>query len=289
MYQLAAFTDEISQDLQHACEAGREFGVTGAEIRGVWGTNVSEITDEQVREVKRITGDFGMPVCSVASPFGKCELDSAAEWSRHLDLLRRCADIAHELDCGLVRGFVFWGHDATEKPWNAIFKAFESVPAILDEKGIILGIENEAACYVGTAADLRYFLDRMECPRLKAIWDPANHVHDPAGAAMPCYPDGYQLLRDDIIHVHVKDAAPGPDGTVQGVFMGQGIVGWERQFQALKDDGYEGFVSLETHVDPENFPEELMPAYGRYLTGEGREGASRVCLAWIRDTMAGLA
>lgn len=287
MFQLAAFTDEISQDLEHACKVCREFGVTGVEIRGVWDTNVSAFTDAQVREVKRITSDLGIPVCSVASPFGKCELDSVAEVARHIDLLRRCADIALELECGLVRGFTFWGHGATEKPWDSIIKAYDPVPDVLTEKEIILGIENEAACFIGTADDLRLFLDRMACPRIKAIWDPANHVHDPAGTT-PCFPEGYALLKGDIVHVHVKDAAAGADGTVLGVFMGQGAVDWEAQFQALKDEGYDGFVSLETHVDPDDFPEELIPEYGQFLTGEGREGASRVCLAWIRNAMAAL-
>ena len=46
---------------------------------------------------------------------------------------------------------------------------------------------------------------------------------------------------------------PGPDGGMPNVFLGEGICGWTRQLQALKDDGYEGFISLETHVNPERF------------------------------------
>lgn len=285
MFRLGAFTDEISQDLQRSCVVCREFGVEGAEIRGVWHTPVEKLSDEQVRDIKHIAADHGMVVCSVASPFGKCELDDADEVARHMDILRRCSDIALELDCALVRGFAFWGHGARQKPWNEMLRAYEPVPAILEEKGVILGLENEAACYVGTAPHARQFLDMLTCDRIKAIWDPANHVQDPDGLPIPSYPDGYLALRADIVHIHVKDAAQSPNGEVPNVFMGTGICHWKEQFQALKNDAYPGFCSLETHVTPERFPEDLAARYGRHLVGEDREAASRVCLAWIRDIL----
>lgn len=288
MFKLAAFTDEISQDLAHACEVCTEFGATGAEIRGVWDTNVSELSDDDLGEVRRIIQDQGMTVCSIASPFGKCELEDADAWRKHLDILKRCADTGHALGCSLVRGFVFWGHGRVEKPWGMIFRAFEEVPAILEAHEVVLGVENEAACYVGTAAHLRYFLDQIHCTRMKSLWDPANHIQDPEGTRTPIVPDAYTLVKPDLAHVHMKDAAPAPDGSVPNVFLGEGICQWREQLQALKTDGYEGYVSLETHVNSTDFPEEMKERYGRHLTGEGREGASKVCLAWARDAMQAL-
>jgi sugar phosphate isomerase/epimerase len=288
MFRLGAFTDEISQDLEQACKVCREFGAEGAEIRGVWQTPVQKLTDDQVREIKRIVADHGMVVCSIGSPFGKCELENPGEVAQHMDILRRCADIGLELGCTLVRGFAFWGHGARTKPWDKMVKAYEAVPAILEEKGITLGLENEAACYVGTALHTRHFLDLVKIPRIEAVWDPANHVQDPDGVDVPTIPEGYEAIKADIVHVHVKDAAPRPDGSTPNVFMGMGICRWKEQFQALKDDGYEGFCSLETHVNPEQFPPDMAARYASYLTGEGREGASKVCLAWIRDAVAGL-
>ncbi len=283
MLKLAAFTDEISQDLAHACAVCTDFGVTGVEIRGVWDKNVTELSDEEAGEVRGIVEDHGLKICSIASPFGKCELEDGEAWSSHLELLRRCADIGFEWDCPLVRGFVFWGHGRVEKPWDAIFRAYEEVPPILEGNEIVLGVENEAACYVGTAAHLRYFLDSMECEYMKAIWDPANHVQDPEGTKVPVIPDAYDLVKKDMAHVHMKDAAPAADGSVPNVFLGEGICQWPEQLQGLHDDGYDGYVSLETHVDPKDFPAAMQKRYKRYLTGEGREGASKVCLAWARD------
>jgi len=288
MFKLGAFTDEISLDLERACQVCNEFGVQGAELRKVWDGLPQTFTDSEVRRIKTIIADHGMVVCSIGSPFGKCELDDESEIAQHIEWLRRFCDVALELNCRLVRGFAFWGHDLRGKrPWDRMLKAFEPVPAILEEKGVVLGLENEAACLVGTARHTRTFLDMLACPSIKAIWDLANHVQDPDGDDMPTYPDGYDLIKNDIVHVHIKDAVRESDGR-PNVFLGMGECRWREQLQGLKDDGYEGFISLETHVNPDRFPTELTAKYGHHLTGEGREGASKVCLAWLRDAVAAL-
>lgn len=284
MFQLAAFTDEISQDLERACAVCAEFGVKGAEIRRVWDTPVEALSKQQIQDIKRILDDHGMITASIGSPFGKCALSEPGEWAVHLEYLRRCGDMAHTLGCSLIRGFVFWDHVQEEqKPWDAIFHAYAPVPALLDELDVTLGIENEAACYVGTAAHTRKFLDGMACCRIKAIWDPANHVQDPQSISVPVFPEGYELIRKDVVHVHVKDAVIEPDGERPNVFLGMGLCCWPEQLRALRKDGFKGFLSLETHVNPDRFPTELEARFGHYLTGEGREPASKVCLAWLRD------
>ncbi len=285
MFKLAAFSDEISQDLARACQVLTEFDAKGVEIRGVWHTPVHKLTDGQVRDIKRVVTDHGLAVCSIASPFGKCELDEPGQVAEHMNILRRCAEIGLELGCAMVRGFAFWGHGARKKPWDRMLKAYGPVPAILEEKDAILGLENEPACHVGTAGHTRTFLDMLRCDRVKAVWDPANHVLDPDSDSQPVFPAGYEAVKKDMVHVHVKDAVIQPDGKRPIVFMGCGICQWTEQFRAFKEDEYEGYVSLETHVNPEQFPEDLRLKYGQYLTGEGREGASKVCLAWIRDAL----
>jgi hypothetical protein len=43
----AAITDEISQDFEHALGVLLEYGVRDAELRGLWGTNILDLTPEQ--------------------------------------------------------------------------------------------------------------------------------------------------------------------------------------------------------------------------------------------------
>ena len=296
MVKLAAFTDEISQDLAYACGVMNLFGAGGAEVRGVWDKGIHKISDAEVREVRHILDDHGLKACSVGSPFGKCELDDAEAIANHMDILRRCSDVAHELGCTLIRGFAFWGplrdvpfawrQPVYPRPWDRILKAFEPVPGILEEKGTVLGIENEHSCWVGTAAHARELVDSLGCDRVRVIWDPANHVHDvEGGERVPAFPDGYDTVKDVTVHVHVKDAGPTGDGGARDVFLTTGLVRWEDQLHQLAADGYDGYVSLETHVTAEDFPESLRDTYGQYLEGEPREAASRASLAWLRDVL----
>jgi sugar phosphate isomerase/epimerase len=288
MFELAVFTDEITQDVAKACRVCNDFGFTGLEIRTVWDTPVQKLTDAQVTELVRVAGGHGLRVASIGSPFGKCELDDRNEVAAHMDILRRCADIARECGCRIVRGFAFWDHGRRERPWDAMLRAYEPVPAILQEKDVILGLENEAACYVGTAGHVREFLDRLDCDRVQAVWDPANHVHDPDGDGMRPFPEGYALIRDDIVHVHMKDAMRHEDGSRANAFLGEGVVDWPEQLRALMEDGYEGYVSLETHVKADAIPPALRKTYGHCLEGDAKEGASKACMAWMRDAVASL-
>lgn len=286
MFKLASFTDEISHDLAHACQICNDFGVEGVELRGIWNKVITEFTDSGVREVKKIVGDHGLKVCCISGGFFKRPLEDEEALAKDLESLPRSAEIAHELDCPYVRGFGFWDPDNTGRPWDEMRKTYEPVPQMLEELDIVMAVENEHECRLATAAHMRRFLDDMGSDRLKIIWDPGNHVFHPEGRDVPVCPDAYSLIQEDVVHIHVKDARCDDSGEMRWCYMGTGIVGWEQQFQTLKDTGYEGYVSLETHVDSEDMPDEMKPKYGHHLTGEGREGASKVSLAWIRDALA---
>ena len=52
---VAAITDEFSPDLDVALDAMAAVGMTGAELRVVWGKNVVDLTDDEVdRELGRV-------------------------------------------------------------------------------------------------------------------------------------------------------------------------------------------------------------------------------------------
>lgn len=55
-------------------------------------------------------------------------------------------------------------------------------------------------------------------------------------------------MRRLVRHVHFKDAMRDPGGEAQ--FVLQGEIDWAGQIQALADDGYDGYISVETHLRP---------------------------------------
>src|SRR5580693_2676997 len=71
---IAAITDEFSPDLETALTAMQEIGMTGAELRVVWGKNILDLSDAELDRVAALVEARGFRVISIASPLFKCVL-----------------------------------------------------------------------------------------------------------------------------------------------------------------------------------------------------------------------
>jgi sugar phosphate isomerase/epimerase len=108
---------------------------------------------------------------------------------------------------------------------------------------MIIGLENEHACNVGTGAEAARLLELVDHPALQIVWDPANA----SILGERPFPDGYgQLAADRIAHVHAKDCRVADHKPTWGP-LGEMDVDWRGQIAALQRDGYGGWISLETH------------------------------------------
>lgn len=282
MYKKALITDEVSQDLEVALKLAEGFGLQGVEIRSVWERAPHELSNAQALELRRLTRAYGLEVCAIASPFFKCAIDSAEDYEAHLGILRRCIGLAESLEAPLIRGFTFWRKGRLAEQWPRVLEKLEKPVDIIEGSGLLLGVENEASTMIGTGRDLARILEVLGSRHIKAVWDPCNSLWDLEGAEKP-YPEGYKVLKPFIAHVHLKDAKKEGD-SLKVVALGEGDVGIKDQLKALVDDGYGGYVSLETHYRIAKPLEEDvidLPKGSRFSAG-GYE-ASRICLANWRN------
>jgi sugar phosphate isomerase/epimerase len=276
MFKQGVFTDEISQDFERACEIARQFNLDGVEIRSVWSKPPQELDADDKKKMKAILEDKGLAVCSIASPFFKCELDSDEDYQKHLDILRRCIDLGKTFDCNMIRGFTFWRRGDFDAAWPTIIEKYAEPVKILEQADAVIAMENESSCYVGNGADTARFVEAVSSDRVKACWDPCNELSDPRGSTP--YPDGYDAIKPYMIHMHVKDAVPG-EGCCE---VGEGVIDYHGQFKALIEDGYEGYASLETHWRPKRLEGRVVRTPGGAEFSEGGEMPSIVCLEAIQ-------
>jgi len=89
----------------------------------------------------------------------------------------------------------------------------------------------------------------FDSPNLKLIWDPGNAYA--SGEKTP-YPNGYEKIKDKIIHIHIKDAITNEQGKNVWKPIGKGNVDYNGQLKALIRDNYQGVIALETHCVAEN-------------------------------------
>ena len=255
----AVITDEISADLDHALDVMAEYGVTGAELRQVWDKNIADTTPDDWPRIKASLDKHGARVVGLATPFYKCDLPgvdpdgpagplhsaSARGLGDQIRLLEHCIAAAHFFDTRLIRVFSFWKRGPlTPDIEEYITDAFAEPAALAEREGVTLVLENEHACYLGTGAQTARVLAEINSPAVRAVWDPGNAFMD---GEVP-FPTGYEAIKPFLAHVHVKDAQVVP-GKLAPEFsaVGGGDIDWAGQVRALRADGYQGYLSLETH------------------------------------------
>jgi sugar phosphate isomerase/epimerase len=277
--ELAVITDEIDTDLDRALDVMAEYGIRNAELRTIWGTNIADAPDEVIERAAHSLREHGARAIGLASPFYKCDLPMLTEdalsgigslhdarertFEEQLALLRRCVEIAGVLETNVIRTFTFWRKGMyTSEIEEAIVRAYDAPARIAEESGMTLVVENEHACYTGTGAQTARVLSEIASPNVRAVWDPGNAQR----SGETSFPDGYAAIQPFIAHVHVKDVARDGEWTV----VGEGVIDWLGQLQALRRDGYSGYLSLETHY-----------------AGHGtKEASTRACLVGLQRLLA---
>ncbi|HID07241.1 MAG TPA: sugar phosphate isomerase/epimerase, partial [Armatimonadetes bacterium] len=258
MFKLAFINDEASQEMDVAVRIANEFNLDGIELRSVWEKGPHELTDDEVERIKRMLDDAGLQCCCIASPFFKCDYGDEDQYREHLGILRRCVEVAHKLGTNMIRAFTFWRKEGVEGRWELIAEKYQEPIRIAEREGIILCVENEPSTNATNGAKLADFLRLIDHPSVRAVWDPGNDVFDPE-REVP-YPDGYECVKSFIVHVHLKDGVwVADENRFEAVPLGKGDVDFVGQFKALKRDGYEGWLSLETHYRPKvALPEDIV-------------------------------
>lgn len=255
---IAAITDEFSPTLSEAIPVMKEIGMAAAELRVIDGKNVMDLSGDELKQTKEQLDRAGLPVISIASPLLKCtlpgspELDSRFEHdvfaSRHTyedqpRLAEHAFEIARFFNARIVRVFSYWRTIDPQACTEAIARDLAHLAALAQKEDVVIGLENEHACNVGTAVEAKQILEAVQNPSLQLVWDPANAFvagEDP-------FPEGYaKLPKKRIAHVHAKDCHREGDKPIWGP-LGTRSIRWKEQIAALLEDGYGGYISLETH------------------------------------------
>jgi sugar phosphate isomerase/epimerase len=255
---IAAITDEFSSSLAEAVVPMQEIGMAGAELRVIDGKNILDLSDDELKQTKDILDRAGMKVVSIASPLLKCVLEKgpALDSRFHRDVFAskhtladqsRLADRAFEIagffGASIVRVFSYWRTVRPDQCLDAIARALDDLTRNASREGLIIGLENEHACNVATGEETAGLLELVSSPELMIVWDPANAL---VAGEIP-FPDGYERLpKRRIVHVHTKDCDM-LTGKPEWGPLGTRHILWKEQIARLLEDGYTGYLSLETH------------------------------------------
>lgn len=240
MIRLSAFGDEIAPDLDQQLAGFKNEGIRYLDLRSAWNTNVLDLSDEQVAEIKRRLDEAGIRVAAIGSPVGKVPIQTPLD--EEMARLDRAIFLAGAFGTPYIRIFSFYPPSgAPIGEWrDEVLRRLRAMADRASEAGVILLHENDTGLYGDTIERCVDVMEQVGGPHFGAVLDPQNFVN----SGERSYPDGYEAMRPWIRYVHVKDTVPG-----QGMVpAGEGAAGWLEILQRLRADGYDGFLSLEPHL-----------------------------------------
>ncbi|MBR7140939.1 MAG: sugar phosphate isomerase/epimerase [Clostridia bacterium] len=215
-----------------------------------------DATDAQLKEIRKAVEGEGLCFSAICGDFG-CAM--YYEKNRELiDREKRILEMAKILGTNIVTTHI------GVVPDNENCVQYESMHIVCKELAdFAKSIDGHFAVETGPekASLLKKFLDNLGSDGVAVNLDPANLVmcagDDPVQAVY--------TLKDYIVHTHAKDGiqlkpfdtrqayaaqfyglpAIGWDGIIEEVPLGKGGVNWDKYLAALRDIGYNGFLTIE--------------------------------------------
>jgi len=245
VFTISAFADEIDPDPQKQIDILKQCGIRHIELRSILKTNVLDLTDLQVSELKSLLDKNGFRLSAIGSPVGKTKIDEP--FAPQLERFKRAVHLSRVFNTPNIRIFSYylseggdwddWRREVLDRMWQKC--------ALAAKANVRLVHENEHRIYGDSPERVK---DLMETVREQlampatfgAVYDPANYVfcgYDPW--------QGWQLTKEFTVHFHIKDWVNGEEhGRLAG--EGHGRIA-EVMADAVKRN-YQGFATLEPHL-----------------------------------------
>jgi sugar phosphate isomerase/epimerase len=240
---ISGFSDEISSDFDTQLKVVSNLGMKYISLRGIDGKNIGDFTVDEIKEsVQPRLQKSGIRVSSIGSPIGKVFINDEVAFAKQKQMLDTLCQISNLLDCKYIRIFSFYipkGEDADQYRSQVVSKLKEFA-AIAEKYNVILLHENEKDIFGDIGRRCHEILTAVGSPYFKGIFDFANFVQ--------CGEDTgecYDLLKDEIVYIHIKDAVTTDS---QNVVCGTGDGKIPELLAEFIKNGYKGFLTLEPHL-----------------------------------------
>ena len=237
--KITGFADEIAQELDTQIESLQRLGIRYVEMRGVDGNNLIYHSDEKVKEIKKKLDDAGIALSALGTPLGKIGIEDPFE--KHFEEFKRAVEVAHMMDAVNLRMFSFYIPEGENAKWKtAVWERMGQFVDYASANDAVVLHENEKGIYGEKAPECLELMKDFAGDHFKAIFDFANFVQ-----AQQDTLEAYEMLKDYIAYIHVKDARL-ENGVVVPSGYGDGNV--QEILKKLFAKGFDGFLSLEPHL-----------------------------------------
>jgi sugar phosphate isomerase/epimerase len=237
---ISGFADEIDSDIEKQLKLLTGLDQKYIEFRSANGKGVADYSTEEAIVIKNLLDRNGIKVSAIGSPIGKIPVTD--DFKKHFETYKHVVELAFILGTPYIRIFSFYiplGEDPAVYK-DEVFQRMQQLIGYAREQNVILLHENEKEIYGDTADRCLELMQAFYGEHFGCTFDFANFVQ--------CRVDtrqAYQLLKQYISYVHIKDALY---NSMEVVPPGQGDGHLAEILKCLHTSGYQGFLSLEPHL-----------------------------------------
>ena len=264
--KLGVISDCFGKDLKEGIKKAAALGLSGIQMYAVSGDFCPEnLTEADIAEYRALLAENNLKVSALCGDLGGHGFEIAAENPAKIERTKKIIDLATKFDTKVVTTHIgVIPEDKSSEKYGVMLAALTELGKYATAKGITLAIETGPE----VSATLNDFV-RAAGDGVGVNLDPANLVmvtgDDPAKAVL--------RLKEKIVHTHLKDgkmlkksdpvliykcfAEGGIEALNVADFfietpVGEGDVDFAAYFAALREIGYDGYLTIEreTGADP---------------------------------------
>lgn len=253
--KIGAIAESFNKPFKEAIESIAALELDGVQMYADTETVYAKMTAKEIKEVKKIIDGAGIKVSALCGDFG-CDMYYTRDRAQ-IDKEKRIMEIAKELGTDIVTTHIgVVPEDFACKQYESMHEVCRELAEFADTMGGHFAVETGPE----RAELLKKFLDNLGSRGVAVNLDPANLVmcagDDPVKAVY--------TLKEYIVHTHAKDGKQlkkvdtrtlycpqyygleqGDWGSIIEMPLGQGNVNWANYLKALKEIGYNGYLTIE--------------------------------------------
>jgi L-ribulose-5-phosphate 3-epimerase len=267
--KIGVIVDSFGIGVREGLKKAREVGAEGVQIYAVSGEmDPANLNASQRKELKEYIQSLGLEISALCGDLGGHGFQDKNANHAKVEKSKRILDLAVEMGTNIVTTHIgLVPDDTNSEVYESMQNACDELSRYAKSMNAYFAIETGPE----TAAHLKSFLDTLSTNGVSVNFDPANMVmvtgDDPV--------QGVHILRDYIVHTHVKDGIryrevdpreiygaigyePMDHGKIaqmvssgeifREVPLGEGKVDFDAYFAALRDIGYTGYLTIEREV-----------------------------------------
>ena len=244
MMKIGVIPDSFQVPFKEAVILARDLGAKGLQPYVTRGELAPEnLTKDDRKAILKYVRENGLVFSALCADFGLHFADPDNE--EGVQRTMRMMDLAVDLDTHVITTHIGKVPDDENCPaYLNMLRTIERLGKYGDGIGVAFATETGPE----KAPILKRILDKADTKSAKVNLDPANFVM--CSAQNPA--EAVYILKDYIVHTHAKDGIMLENGYAEKI-LGDGDVNFPEYLAALKDVGYEGFLTIEREAGETRF------------------------------------